>query len=168
MTDTDFDNSNDRKIIRKVSISQRWDEEFQIQVKRNAIKTGRSMTQLTIDALNILDRLIDCEGFLDMKPKIREDFIVKLFEKSVKMDNKIISGNIADERPSSRTQPGLTNERIEELLKNNPGRRFSTLEIAELLKVPQSTIRAYTRKLSLRDAQFVLIEGRPNFIYYLK
>ncbi|MHA2170458.1 MAG: hypothetical protein ACXAB7_11245 [Candidatus Kariarchaeaceae archaeon] len=160
--------SNPNEPPRKVSISQRWDADFFTTIKKLAIFTGRSMTQLTVDGLSILQRLFEEEGFLEMKPKQREDFLVQLYNSAQLRDNhNVVQSSTDINVPSSRSQPGQTKDKIQSLLKNNPGKKFSTIDIAELLNVPQSTIRAYTRKLCLADARFQLIEGRPNFVYHV-
>ncbi|MHA2252184.1 MAG: hypothetical protein ACXAD7_17600 [Candidatus Kariarchaeaceae archaeon] len=154
------ENTDDPKFsTRSTSISQRWDEEFHAKVRRNAIKTGRSMTQLTIDALDLYDKLIACSGFLEMKPKTREEYVVKLFQEAIKLDGQVYDG-------SKKQGPGLVMDKVITLLTSNPEKRFSSIEIAHILTIPQSTIRTYIRRLSLSDNKYVLIEGRPNFIYY--
>ena len=75
----------------KTAISQRWDDEFLIEVKEAAMNFGMSMTQFTLEAVEIWLELSKSQKFRVM-PEIERKKLV--------MDaaNKIIKSKILDEQ----------------------------------------------------------------------
>ncbi|MHA2501747.1 MAG: hypothetical protein ACXAE3_02570 [Candidatus Kariarchaeaceae archaeon] len=63
--------------------------------------------------------------------------------------------------------PTLTSqERVKQLLMNHPNQTFTTLQIGEMLDLPNSTAREATRTIASEVAEIRKISGRPNkFIY---
>jgi len=63
--------------------------------------------------------------------------------------------------------PTLTSqERVKHLLLNHPNRTFTTLQIGEMLDLPNSTAREATRTIANEVNEVKKIPGRPNkFIY---
>lgn len=150
----------------KTAISQRWDDEFLIEVKEAAMNFGMSMTQFTLEALEIWLELSKSQKFRVM-PEIERKKLV--------MDaaNKIIKSKILDEQRKNKLNLKNVNEvkkikdKVSIFLVDNPMQEFTTNEIAVILKIPQATARTYVRDIHTENpSKFILLRGRPNKIYY--
>ena len=150
----------------KTAISQRWDDEFLIEVKEAAMNFGMSMTQFTLEAVEIWLELSKSQKFRVM-PEIERKKLV--------MDaaNKIIKSKILDEQRKNKLNLKNVNEvkkikdKVSIFLVDNPMQEFTTNEIAVILKIPQATARTYVRHIHTENpSKFILLRGRPNKIYY--
>lgn len=148
----------------KKAISQRWDEDLIDEMKILGELTGRSITQLTIEALEILKEILKETKIQYMKPAERKDFIIKTIQNEI---NQVTQYDV--QRSKRRTHPpGLVIERIRSHLKNNPNFKFSTTQISDQLEIPLSTVRAYIREIANQDTKMKIIPGRPNHIIFVK
>ncbi|MCY3412394.1 MAG: hypothetical protein INQ03_12225 [Candidatus Heimdallarchaeota archaeon] len=138
--------------MRKTSISQRWEPDFAEKTKEYARKAGVSITQFTIDALDLLGHLLEIPGFIELTSTQRKELIMSSIIKPE--INKSELGSI---------QTKL--EQVENYLIDHAGEEFSTIELSDILKIKQSTVRTYVQKLGTQS-NFVVIEGRPNKIKY--
>lgn len=149
--------------MRKTSISQRWEERFVEKTKAYAMIAGCSMTQFTIDAISLLGNLLEFEEIIDMDNHERIEYMSKaitsyhreLQKEYAKAGKKLI--------PNSRKKKS---DRVREFLQSNPGRIYSTNELAEILNINQSTVRTYVAKLG-ENGGFKIYTGRPNRIEFL-
>lgn len=131
-------------------------------VKEMSESTGRSITQLTLEALEILRLALESSELRSMKSSERVQFIKEAIHQAA---NEKDQANAKRTRRSSRP-PGFIIERIRSLLYDNPNTEFSTTQISDQLDIPQSTVRAYVRELANKDDSIQLITGRPNYVTY--
>ncbi len=153
-------------MVRKTSISQRWEENFVKEVRELATMASCSITQFTIDGLTLLGELISSDEIRLLENEQRIDYIRKsihFYEKNreILTDKNIVKTSTED------TYRGKTLlERVKLFLMQNPNQDFSTNKIAEIFNSKQSTIRTYLRKINDEDDRFEIIEGRPNKIKF--
>lgn len=151
-------------VSRKIAISQRWDAEFQAQVKTAAAVYGVSMTQLTIDALELFVQLSQFPKFVELNEEERLTLLIETVHQT------LLNPDLHQERrsvvPGELHQIGSIKQKIATLLRSNPDHLFRSTEIAHLLNLPQSTVRLYLRQLGEED-EYVLVQGRPNRIRYV-
>ena len=150
------------EIVRKTSISQRWEAPFVDEVKRNAEKAGKSITQFTIDALYLLGHLIEYENIRNMRNEDRILFFKELASKHSTIQS---SGKSIDGTTVRNVDRGKLENNIQTFLKDNPNRNYSTNELSEILGIVQSTVRTYVKRLE-DNPEYILSKGRPNRIMY--
>ncbi len=73
----------------------------------------------------------------------------------------------SSEKIKKQRQPKMTSkERILQFLQTHPGERFSTVEIARELDIPDATCRQSARELAASHPNVYQISGKPNKFYY--
>ena len=153
-------------MVRKTSISQRWEENFVKEVRELATRASCSITQFTIDGVTLLGELISSDEIRLLKNEERIDYIRKSIQfyetnREILTDKNIVKTSTTD------TYSGKTLlERVKLFLIQNPNQDYSTNKIAEIFNSKQSTIRTYLRKINDDDDRFEIIEGRPNKIKF--
>lgn len=151
---------------KKSLISQRWEEGFQKSVRKTASKFGQSMTQLTIEALDVYINLSDSDILVNLEPFKRKNLIQKAVRAYLETEQ---NKNLGTKQivTSGLDSIGLIRDRIESLLRQNPDYKFTTTEISGILNIPQSTARTYVRIMYEENPEeFILVKGRPNKIFY--
>lgn len=154
--------------MRKISISQRWEQRTVDKLKEFAEIAEVSQTQFTIEAINLLGKLFQIEEFKKLEVYEREELLVQLYKNYVH-DNKN-KYEIPHDQLTSRIEldesiigkPGSVLRKIFDFIYDNRNSEYSTNEIADILNLTQSTVRTYVRKLAISTDKIKLIEGRPN------
>lgn len=140
--------------MRKTSISQRWEEKFVDKAKIYAKKADCSVTQFTIDSITLLGSLLDNKELILMTNEERTRYITSALS------------NHRGEKPETRINLRKKKyNQVEDFLMANPSQKYSTIQISEVLKINQATVRTYVKRLGARN-NFILYEGRPNSIMY--
>ena len=139
---------------RSILISQRWELDFHQKIKELAKDTQRSMTELTLEGLNLLELLAKETQYFELKPGQRVQRMIEIYSKT---------DQIMQETSKA---PGLIKKRIIDFLKMHPNQKYSTSNISKLLDIPSSTARNYTREIAKDHANFILYHGRPNVIEF--
>lgn len=81
--------------------------------------------------------------------------------------NLLLASEIPKEKKVFPNEPKLTSkERILYFLKEHPGERYSTVQLARMLGLPDATCRQSARELAESDPHIHQIPGRPNKYYY--
>ncbi len=144
--------------MRKTSISQRWEKKTVRRAKKFAKKAGCSVTQFTIDAIELLGQILDYHGIKKLNNEDRIKLIKNALENSP--DPIVI-------KPPTKTKIPIKKQIIDFLI-SNPNKSFSTLELAKILDKNKATIRTYIRDIYENDkTNFVIELGRPNKIMYI-
>lgn len=131
-----------------------------------AAKYGTSMTQLTIEALEVMIELGKSDKFRQLTEAERKSLILDASKKVIEQDlpdqPRFTQLNL-----EGMEKIGLIRDRVEHLLRNNPRHEFTTNDISDVLSIPQSTARTYVRDIHEETPDnFILVRGRPNRIYY--
>lgn len=154
-------------MVRKTSISQRWEEDFVKEVRELATRASCSITQFTIDGVTLLGELISSDEIRLLKNAERIDYIQKSINFYEKNREILTDKNTITTISAVGTHLGKTLlERVKLFLIQNPNQDYSTNKIAEIFNSKQSTIRTYLRKIKDDDDRFEIIEGRPNKIKF--
>ena len=117
------------------------------------------MTELTVEALTILTEILEKPKFLKMRANDRIDKIIGILEAFQEI-------SLTSDRHGSLRAPGYIIDNIKKMLNENEGVKFTTTQIANELSIPQSTVRAYIRKIVQQEPNYYLIEGKPNSIVF--
>lgn len=152
-------------VSEKTAISQRWEKDFQAVVKHTAGQYGTTMTQLTLEALEIMVELASSDSFRKLNEHERRKLVVRAAQKYI--EENIPQEKFTEVQIEGIQEIGLIRDKVDFLLKNNPGKEFSTNDIAQILSIPQSTARTYVRDISENNTtHYHLVRGRPNKIFY--
>ncbi len=144
---------------KKISISQRWSAETLDTVKRYAEMMEISQTQYTVEAIQLYAMLVEkIPRIRNLKKEQRFNYV-----------DSILRGDLPKQETVDGKEPvrGLIIEKIHQFLINHENKPFTTTQLAKLLQVPQSTVRAYIRKLEKRDPKIQIIFGKPNSVIYI-
>jgi hypothetical protein len=156
-------------MVRKTSISQRWEEDFVREVRELATRASCSITQFTIDGITLLGELLSSEEIRLLGNAERIEYIRKsidFYEKNREIFTYGKPKNIQSTTDTYSNSGKTLLERVKLFLIQNPNQDYSTNKIAEIFNSKQSTIRTYLRKIKDDDDRFEIIEGRPNKITF--
>ena len=148
----------------KKLISQRWDQLFAEKVREVAIRLDITSTHLTIESLQFMISLSETKFSMMKDSKSRSQYLEDILKYGPASTNTVNSQN----KTKARRESGFIIDRLSNYLKDNHDQTFSSIELADLLSIPQPTIRTYIRTLAKTDHNFKLIQGRPNFIRYFE
>ncbi len=152
---------------RKVAVSQRWDQETLDIVKEGAQMLNVSQTQFTVEAVHIFFQLIQNPAFREASNERKIQIINEIGKGHIEITT---TGQKAPDKKSHAKNdrpPGFIIDLIYNFLRKHSGTMYSTTQIAEILNIPQSTVRAYIRKLSEQDTAIKIYPGRPNKVEYV-
>ncbi|RMG35569.1 MAG: hypothetical protein D6732_09200 [Methanobacteriota archaeon] len=97
----------------------------------------------------------------------RIEELTKRVQKLEALVNKLMSSNISSEEiKQPKTQKLTSKERLFSFLKEHAGERYSTVQLARILELPDATCRQSARELAETDPNIHQIPGRPNKYYY--
>ncbi|MCE7737648.1 MAG: hypothetical protein GPJ54_22345 [Candidatus Heimdallarchaeota archaeon] len=148
----------------KKLISQRWDQQFTDKVRNIATKLDITSTDLTIESLKFIISLVDSNPTIMSDASSRGQYLQDIINYGPISPKITNSSN--KEKTKEKKESGFIIDRLANYLKHNQNQTFSSIELAELLNIPQPTVRTYIRNLAESDKKFKLIKGRPNFIGY--
>ncbi len=147
----------------KKLISQRWDEAFSEKMKMIATKLNMTTTDLTIESLEFISKLVESNPKQMNDPKKRREFFQKILEAEFSFSDVKISRST---NKSRKEHMGYIIDHLADYLRKNEGKSFSSTQLSEILNIPQPTVRTYIRNLASNNNKFKIIEGRPNFVCY--
>jgi Fic family protein len=151
---------------KRKSVAQRWPEDTIGLVEEYSEKRGVSKTQFTINAIEIYSQVVEMSEFSNLT----QAQIISLLTKKLSKNNNGTKFNEMNSRNhdfhKESPQPhGLIIDRVYAFLKENRGKLYSTTELSNVLKIPQSTVRSYIRKLEvIYPGCLQIYAGRPNKI----
>ncbi len=155
-----------------VGISQRWPVEFRDRVNAVARSFGVSATQLTVDALELVVKAHSKYPSVSSLSSLLKKFLCPKdagasgsVKKAVRAPVAPVSSSAAKHRVPS--QFGYKKLLILDYLKQHADMTFANPQLADLLGLPHSTVRKYTRELFL-EGKVELIPGRPNGVRFKK
>lgn len=151
----------------KKLISQRWDESFSEKMKKIASKLNITTTDLTIESLEFIAKLVESNPKQMKDTQNRKEFFQKLLEVDFTLsDNKLSRNFNKSSKKSRKEHAGYIIDNLANYLRENEDQYFSSTQLSEILSIPQPTVRTYIRNLAANDIKFKIVSGRPNFIAY--
>lgn len=151
---------------RKVAISQRWDQETLDMVKQGAELLDISQTQFTVEAISTFFQLIQNPAFREASKERKKQMVDEIGKGHIAIAPTKSNAKDSGRVTKNNRPPGFIIDIIHDFLKKHPGKVYSTTQIAESLDIPQSTVRAYIRRLDKQDKAIKIYPGRPNKVEY--